>query len=274
MAVNPSVQRRPFEIGWTGFFVSLFNVRRSTRHAEMSMVLTPFGWQFVPVNGPQIMPKTATKPSVVPWYPNVNVQRQTEPTSVTKPPASPNVAGKFGAESSAASESSNQGRSADTNGFPTARVSTPPTATGTSMEVPVAEERPKRVKNRRIGSIRCSKCNKFGLRTECCEDALYFVVVRSKFIPKQIQSGIGRRSFHSFKEADVFRQCVAQRVKQRRQNRRQTEEQIVKRKRPDSQNHQYCVLPQQQQQPWQSKPPDKRKRPDKARRLLHWAILA
>ena len=238
----------------------------------MSMVLTPFGWQLVHVNGSQIMPKTSAKRSVVPWYPNVNFQRQTEPTSVTKPPASPNVGGISAVvpENIVASESTNQGRPADTNAFPTQPLTTEIAGIATSTDAAIPNEKPKRIKNRRIGSIRCSKCNKFGLRTECCADALYFVVVRSKFIPKQIQSGIGRRSFHSFKEADVFRECVAERVKQRRLNQRQMEEQSMKRKRPDSENHHSYPRPeQQQQQQQQFTPQDKRKRPAKARVLRH-----
>ena len=38
--------------------------------------------------------------------------------------------------------------------------------------------RPKR--KRRFGSIRCSKCNKFGIEGKCCEGAQYHVVVRVK----------------------------------------------------------------------------------------------
>ena len=35
-------------------------------------------------------------------------------------------------------------------------------------------------RKRQFGSIRCSKCNKFGILDECCEGATYHVVVRVK----------------------------------------------------------------------------------------------
>ena len=243
----------------------------------MSMMLTPFGWQFVQVNGAQIIKPSTARRSVVPWYPNVNVQKHTEPT----PSSEPNTISEFTAapekcvtptimEQGLASRSGagTEGAEIKTeikNVLPALPVSileltTAPIVVSANVNASTHKERPKRVKVRRIGSIRCSKCNKFGLRTECCADALYFVVVRSKFIPKQIQSGIGRRSFHSFKEADVFRRCVAQRVKQRRQDRRLTEEQSLKRKERDMQHHH-----QQQQQHRQLQPQAKRKRLDKVK---------
>ena len=239
----------------------------------MSMVLTPFGWQFVPVNGSQIMPKTRHK-TVVPWYPNVKVQRQKDPASATISSSDSSTENELATNPAitVTSQTMDQRHATCTtienslHTRPPSAPPRPPASTAVSAldsendPIAVPNERSKRAKVRRIGSIRCSKCNKFGLRTECCADALYFVVVRSKFIPKQIQSGIGRRSFQSFKEADVFRRCVAQRVKQRRQNRRLTEEQCLKQPK-DQDRHRYesYAHPNRQQQ----RPLVKRRRVEK-----------
>ncbi len=87
---------------------------------------------------------------------------------------------------------------------------------------PVSAQKPQQQKNkssqkcRRIGSVRCRKCNKFGLNSSCCDNTDYYVVIRSKYIPKPIQATIGKKAFTNFFEADDFRACIAEIVLQKR----------------------------------------------------------
>ena len=72
---------------------------------------------------------------------------------------------------------------------------------------------------RNFGSVRCSKCNKFGLSGECCK-AYYYVVIRSKKVPREIQKQIAQTAFESFNEAESFRVEVARKYKKMRRKRK------------------------------------------------------
>ena len=72
---------------------------------------------------------------------------------------------------------------------------------------------------RNFGSVRCSKCNKFGLSGECC-NAYYYVVIRSKKVPREVQKQIAQTAFESFKEAETFRVEIARKYKKIRRKRK------------------------------------------------------
>ena len=72
---------------------------------------------------------------------------------------------------------------------------------------------------RNFGSVRCSKCNKFGLSGECCK-AYYYVVIRSKKVPREVQKQIAQTAFESFKEAETFRVEIARKYKKMRRKRK------------------------------------------------------
>ena len=72
---------------------------------------------------------------------------------------------------------------------------------------------------RNFGSVRCSKCNKFGLSGECCK-AYYYVVIRSKKVPREVQKQIAQTAFESFKEAENFRVEIARKYKKMRRKRK------------------------------------------------------
>eukprot|EP00940_MAST-03C_sp_MAST-3C-sp2_P001594 g1594.t1 len=62
-------------------------------------------------------------------------------------------------------------------------------------------------RRRPFGSIRCSKCNKFGLDSECCGQK-YHVVIRVRRVPTHVRSAILKRAFNSYVEAEKMRQKV------------------------------------------------------------------
>ena len=72
---------------------------------------------------------------------------------------------------------------------------------------------------RNFGSVRCSKCNKFGLSGECCK-MYYYVVIRSKKVPKIVQRQIAQTAFDTFKEAENFRVQIARKYKKIRSKRK------------------------------------------------------
>ena len=77
----------------------------------------------------------------------------------------------------------------------------------------------KNVVCRNFGSVRCSKCNKFGLTTECC-NMYYYVVIRSKKVPRDVQKFVGQKAFASFREAENFRIKIAAKYKKNRHKRK------------------------------------------------------
>lgn len=70
-----------------------------------------------------------------------------------------------------------------------------------------ARARPKKRRQNRkrpFGSIRCSKCNKFGLESECC-GAKYHVVIRVRRVPQPVRSALLKKAFNTYDEADAAR---------------------------------------------------------------------
>lgn len=71
------------------------------------------------------------------------------------------------------------------------------------------DKKRRRKRKRPFGSIRCSKCNKFGLEDECC-GAKYHVVIRVRRVPQHVRSALLKRAFNTYDEADEARLKIEQ----------------------------------------------------------------
>jgi len=91
----------------------------------------------------------------------------------------------------------------------------------------------RRKRKRPFGSIRCSKCNKFGLEEECC-GAKYHVVIRVRRVPQHVRSALLKKAFNTYKEADEARLKIEQMYPKQsssRKSRRKNSEDKMARKR-------------------------------------------
>eukprot|EP00939_MAST-03C_sp_MAST-3C-sp1_P000570 g570.t1 len=76
-----------------------------------------------------------------------------------------------------------------------------------SRAAAAADRRAFAKRRRPFGSIRCSKCNKFGLEGECCGQK-YHVVIRVRRVPPHVRSAVLKKRYDTFKAAEKIRQKI------------------------------------------------------------------
>lgn len=88
-----------------------------------------------------------------------------------------------------------------------AKTDGPPAAPETTQKDPEPPRTTRKQRRRPFGSIRCSKCNKFGLEGECCGQK-YHVVIRVRRVPMHVRSELLKKAFETFAEAEKVRQKI------------------------------------------------------------------
>ena len=84
-----------------------------------------------------------------------------------------------------------------------------------------------------FGSVRCSSCNCFGVTSDCCAGAKYYVVLRSKSLMKEVRNSLSKMAFNTFAEANSVRHWMhscALRTQREQQQHRRTQRELQQRK--------------------------------------------